>query len=278
MTKWNAICSKIHVRATLEKGVTVSGDDAGDAMVNVHIQNAHLKYPIALVHMLWINLYEHKIVQMNHFAEPITHLTSCKFDQLTTAYKIRENRVKKRLNWNVSAQSTKICVPAKGFDLSKDYKLVIYYGPFELLFSKEFIVKVSDVPRMRTFCFEIYDWHLKLHNRSHFFHFRRLPRDPSGKSLVLLFSIDSFVISDAVRFVSFQYNVYGKIGSLLSGTGHTEIGSLPIQSAKNRWTPERVDGTQRENSVCSFHLVCFWFSSLRFQKKETTLWCKNLII
>lgn len=81
MTKWNAICSKIHVRATLEKGIASNdGGDGGDAMVNIHIVNAHLKYPIALVHMLWINLYEHKIVQMNHFAEPITHLTSCKFN------------------------------------------------------------------------------------------------------------------------------------------------------------------------------------------------------
>lgn len=86
MTKWNAICSKIHVRATLEKGTTPNGD--ADAIVNVHIQNAHLKYPIALVHMLWINLYEHKIVQMNHFAEPITHLTSCKFDQIETKYQL----------------------------------------------------------------------------------------------------------------------------------------------------------------------------------------------
>lgn len=88
MTKWNAICSKIHVRATLEKRVTPNGNDgnADDAVVNVHIQNAHLKYPIALVHMLWINLYEHKIVAMNHFAEPITHLTSCKSDGMNTVY------------------------------------------------------------------------------------------------------------------------------------------------------------------------------------------------
>lgn len=36
-------------------------------------------------------------------------------------------------------------MPAKEFDLSKEYKLVIYYGPFELLFSKEFILRVSDI-------------------------------------------------------------------------------------------------------------------------------------
>lgn len=93
MTKWNAICSKIHVRASLEKGVTPNGkdgdaDDANDATVNVHIQNAHLKYPIALVHILWINLYEHKVVTMNHFAEPITHLTSGKSNQIYTECKL----------------------------------------------------------------------------------------------------------------------------------------------------------------------------------------------
>lgn len=80
MTKWNAICSKIHVRATLEKGITPSAD----ATVNVHIQNNHLKYPIALVHLLWINLYEHKIVTMNNFSEQIT-LTSCKLINMSVA-------------------------------------------------------------------------------------------------------------------------------------------------------------------------------------------------
>lgn len=65
MSKWNMICSKIDVRVTLEKcGST--------PMVNVRIKNAHLKHPMALVHLLWINLYEHKIVTMNHFPEKIT--------------------------------------------------------------------------------------------------------------------------------------------------------------------------------------------------------------
>lgn len=75
MSKWNAICSKILIRATLDKGIA----STDDAIVNVHIQNAHLKYPITLIHLLWINLYEHKIVTMNQngFAEPIT-LVSCK--------------------------------------------------------------------------------------------------------------------------------------------------------------------------------------------------------
>lgn len=89
MTKWNAICSKIHVRATLEKGATPnSNGNADDAIVNVHIQNAHLKYPIALVHILWINLYEHEVVTMNHFAEPITHLTSGKSNEMNTDNKL----------------------------------------------------------------------------------------------------------------------------------------------------------------------------------------------
>lgn len=34
-------------------------------------------------------------------------------------------------------------VSVKKFDLSKDYKLVVYYSSLDLLFSMEFVLKVS---------------------------------------------------------------------------------------------------------------------------------------
>lgn len=42
-----------------------------------------------------------------------------------------------------SDESIDFNIPVNKFELSKSYKLVIYYGPLDLLFSKEFLVKVS---------------------------------------------------------------------------------------------------------------------------------------
>lgn len=144
MTKWNAICSKINVRATLEKGTAPNGH----AMVKVHIHNGHLKYPIKLVHLLWINLYENKIVKMSETFEKIALASSEFIKCVDFAF---EPMRKNRLFWEFdfigyfTAESTNVCVPVNKFDLSKDYKLVIYYGPLELLFSKEFVIKVSEI-------------------------------------------------------------------------------------------------------------------------------------
>lgn len=65
--------SKIFVRVSLEK----NNSSNDDPVIKVHIRNDRLKYPVTLLHLLWINLYEHKIVTMNSISEPIT-LPMCK--------------------------------------------------------------------------------------------------------------------------------------------------------------------------------------------------------
>lgn len=68
----------------MKKGDAIPNDDA---MVNVHIENVHSKFPITLVHLLWINLYEHKIVTMNQCFPQQIKLSSCKFTKCVHATK-----------------------------------------------------------------------------------------------------------------------------------------------------------------------------------------------
>ncbi|XP_055319847.1 putative helicase mov-10-B.1 isoform X2 [Sitodiplosis mosellana] len=117
VSKWITARSKLYIRVSLEK----NANENDDPMIRIHIRNDRLKHPVVLLHLLWINLYENQIVTMDSFSG---------HTQATIPY----------------LESLDFNVPVKKFDLSKDYKLVIYYGSLALLFSKEFILKITTRP------------------------------------------------------------------------------------------------------------------------------------
>lgn len=65
---------KIYVRISLEKN-NMPNDNP---MIKVHIRNDRVRSPVTLFHLLWINLYEHKIVTMNSISQPNIKIPMCK--------------------------------------------------------------------------------------------------------------------------------------------------------------------------------------------------------
>lgn len=68
MDKRTISLSKINVTSGLENA-EVSEDDP---MIKITFVNVSKKYDITLLHLLWINMDEHEIVQITHFDESIT--------------------------------------------------------------------------------------------------------------------------------------------------------------------------------------------------------------
>lgn len=74
VTKSIAAQSKLNVRVSLKN----CSNKADEPMIRIHILNDRLKHPVVLMHLLWINLYENKLVTMNNIPDSVT-IPRCMF-------------------------------------------------------------------------------------------------------------------------------------------------------------------------------------------------------
>lgn len=57
---------KIFVKATVEKNVV----PFAGPVVRIHVRNDRIDLPVVLLDLLWINMYDHKIVTMDNLLQP----------------------------------------------------------------------------------------------------------------------------------------------------------------------------------------------------------------
>lgn len=111
VTKSITAHSKLNVRVSLKKNTSKTDE----SMIRIHIVNDRLKHPVVLMHLLWINLYENKLVTMNSIPESVT-IPRCKWNFLFDYYFMR---VEINCNYFI-VKSTNFDVSVRKFDLSKE--------------------------------------------------------------------------------------------------------------------------------------------------------------